>query len=172
MDEQQKPEQKAVTATPVKRRKLKLWEIFALIFVVIGTWWFTMSVLNAPQSTSTSNQNSAPILVSANQLMTDYANNEIAADNKYKNENLEISGLVQSVNEGILSDPYIVIVPTTNTAFSGIQCHFNESQAQELSTLNSGQSITVEGTGNGEILGEQMVENCSIVTTGSSTAAQ
>ncbi|HUC01947.1 MAG TPA: hypothetical protein VMA75_03505 [Candidatus Paceibacterota bacterium] len=44
------------------------------------------------------------------------------------NQTLEVSGLVQSVNEGILNDPYVVIVPNMNTAFSGIQCHFDQSR--------------------------------------------
>lgn len=162
----------AKQAEQIKKR-LPAFLVAAIIGAVGGIYWVTST--NNNQQGSNPTPAAAPIMVSADQLMSDYANNEIAADNKYKNQTLEISGLVQSVNEGILSDPYIVIVPTENTAFSGIQCHFNESQAQELSTLNSGQSITVEGTGNGEILGEQMVEDCSIISatsTGSSSAAQ
>lgn len=101
-------------------------------------------------------------MISASQLISEYTNNEVAADQKYQNYNLEISGVVQSISKNLFNDPYIVIAPNTQT-FNGIQCSFNQDQEGGLATLNTGQNITVEGIGNGYMLNSVMVNNCSIV---------
>ena len=131
MDEQRKP----VPARQLKKRKFaNWWEVLFLIFFIGGGLWFANSLFSGMQSTSTSNQNSAPIVISATQLINDYANNQIAADDKYKNQNLEISGVVQSINTGILDSPYVVIAPNVQT-FNAIECGFNSDQEQKLCRL-------------------------------------
>jgi len=142
----------------------------ALIFIfglgLVGYSVYLFSI--AGQPTPTANQTSTPIIVSASQIIGDYANNEVSADQKYKNYYLEISGIVQSINKDLFNDPYIVIAPNKQT-FNGIECSFNQDQEGELANLNAGQSITVEGIGNGYVLNSVMVKNCSIIQNSSSS---
>ena len=133
--------------------------VIMIIFVVI----YAIYAFNEANQNTQTIMNSTPIQVTAGQLINDYANNQVAADDKYKNQNLEISGVVQSVNTGLINDPYVVIAPNTQT-FNAIECSFNSDQEQSFAALNAGQSVTMEGIGNGYMISSVMVNNCSLIT--------
>lgn len=49
----------------------------------------------------------APIIISSAQLATDYVNSEVAADARYRNQDLLVSGTVQDVELDDLDTPYL-----------------------------------------------------------------
>jgi hypothetical protein len=107
-------------------------------------------------------------MVFAPQLIEDYASNEVAADGKYKNQLLEISGTVQSVSEDPLGNPYVMVSASIQTP-NGVQGDFSQDQDGELSSLNPGQYITIECMGRGDVLGTVTATNCSIVQSSSTS---
>lgn len=147
------------------RKPVNGWQIISIFFTLIAVLCFAyaFNLFGIAQPAPT-NQSSAPIIVSQSQLINDYANNEISADNEYQNHYLQIAGVVQSISKDLFGNPYIVLASTANDIGNGVQCAFSQNQESELASLQTGQPITVEGIGNGYTLGAVMVKNCSIVT--------
>ncbi len=117
---------------------------------------------NTPAMVSSQQANPQPIDVSAAQLIADYGSNQVAADNKYKGPVLQVNGLLDSVNKDILGNPYIVIKASLDS-FNSVQCAFAQGQESQLSALQHGDQIVVQGEINNYILGSPMLSNCSLI---------
>ena len=98
------------------------------------------------------------ITVSAATLIADFEANEIAADLKYENKILRVSGIVMRIGKDILDDPYVVIGSDAGE-FWGIQCMFNSEYA--LVSLREGRQVTIEGKCTGYFI-SAMLRNCVI----------
>jgi hypothetical protein len=137
---------------------------FFLALLIFGGGLLVVNfIFFANQSTPPSNSTAAPIVVSAAQLTSEYASNEVAADSKYKNQYLQISGNVDSVNTDLFGNPYVVIT-TGSQLFNEIQCSFSQDQESSLTLLQKGDPIVVDGIGNGYVITDVMVKNCSVVS--------
>lgn len=100
-----------------------------------------------------------PIKISALQLSEEYNANKIAADQKYKDRILEVSGVINSIDKDILNTPYITLRGQEFSLF-GVQCMFDKSQEDKLAKLIKGQSITITGKVSGELIGNIILRNC------------
>lgn len=100
-----------------------------------------------------------PIKISAIKLSEEYNENQVAADQKYKNKLVEISGVIQSIGTDIGGTPYIVLKGREFSLF-GVQCMFDKSQIDKLAALNKEQSITIICRVSGEIVGNIILRNC------------
>jgi len=101
------------------------------------------------------------IEVTAGKLYQDYRDNGVSADSKYKNNFVRMSGIVSSIDKDILDTPYVVLTNGSGSIL-GVQCMFSKSKESELSTLSKGQNITLTGKVNGNLIGNVIVEDCSI----------
>lgn len=103
------------------------------------------------------------VKVSAIQMSADYKENEVAADAKYKNKTVEISGSVDTIGKDILDTPYIAF-QTANQyeILDRVQCMFSRSDEVELAAVAKGQKITLRGEVSGK-LGNIIVKSCEIV---------
>lgn len=84
-------------------------------------------------------------LVSAAQILKDYDNNKLKAENTYKGKKLRIKGIVTSIGSDMLGKPYVTI--GTGEAFEvvSLQCFFSKKDEPKLAKLDKGQSIVAEG---------------------------
>lgn len=110
-----------------------------------------------PQATQ---QQTAAIKVTALKLSADYKANEVAADQQYKNQLVEITGTIENIGKDILDTPYISLAG--DDIIFGIQCMFNKSDASKLVNLSKNQKITLTGKVSGK-LGNVLVKDCQIV---------
>lgn len=96
----------------------------------------------------------AYIDITVSQLLSEYQNNEVAADLKYKGRLLRVSGIVESVGTDIMGSPYIVVVQTPDD-WSGVQCVYPQTTYFQnlLAELNKGDTIAVTGKCEGYPLG-------------------
>lgn len=101
-------------------------------------------------------QQEPAISITASELIAAYDENEVAADGKYKNKNLEVTGTIASIGSGI-NDPYIVL--RDGDSYIGIQCYFENQSG--LANLKKGDQITIKGIGKGKLLNVN-VEKCKI----------
>lgn len=99
-------------------------------------------------------------VVSSKKLNQDYQENEIAADNKYLNNYIEVSGKIVSVRKGLFN--YIVGLDADGYGIYTIDCQFKEDQVDSLASLKTGQYITIVGICKGKNLAGVTVENCKI----------
>lgn len=101
-----------------------------------------------PDKPATSTPAPAPkapeaIKISADKLYTAYKDNEVAADEKYKNKTLEVSGTVDDIKKDIADTPYIAL--STDDLIGRVQCMFDKSTLTQLSELKKGQQIKITG---------------------------
>ena len=79
-----------------------------------------------PETTPTQEPKPDTIEVSAGDLYSEYQSNQVAADAKYEDEILTITGIVDSVGKDVLDTPYIVLTDGDKFALFGVQCMFKE----------------------------------------------
>ena len=87
------------------------------------------------------------IQVSMSDILSAYKNNEVRADNKYKGETIEVTGVVYKIGKGIWDIPYVLMgtgseyeVPQLQAHFGGIGDDFMDSL---LGQVNIGQRLRV-----------------------------
>ena len=106
-------------------------------------------------------QTSAPIVVTAPVLVADYEANEVAADQKYKDRTLQVTGVINAIGKDLLSDMYVVLDGGQEFGLWHVQCMFPDSEEQYLAHLQKGQSLTVTGRCEGK-LGGVLLRECEI----------
>lgn len=110
-------------------------------------------------TTSTSETEVEAISISAQQLYSEYKDNQIAADLKYENQILEVSGTVESIGKDILDDMYVAL--NTGDIIGSVQCMLEDSQLDKAVSLVEGQSIVVQGKNSGMLM-NVILRNCTI----------
>lgn len=145
----------------LKKRMFVVYAILGLLF--IGT----VSSSKSSNEASTGNtQETVPetaITVTASKLTSDYKDNEVSADAKYKDKLLEISGTVDTIGKDVLDTPYIAFrTDNEYEIVNRVQCMFGKDDIATLSNVTKGQKITLRGTGAGK-LGNIVVNGCKIV---------
>ncbi len=134
-----------------------------VICLVIVTFMVGLAVSGCVSSTpSPPGQPSAPsasetaIEVSAAKLYAEYEANEVAADLKYKDKILQVSGVVmdigisQSIRPGT---PVIFLAESLDAPFmEGVTIHLSADQKAKVATLSKGDTVTVVGVCEGVAL--------------------
>lgn len=101
------------------------------------------------------------VTVSAKQMMDDYEANEIRANQLYEGKVVSVSGVVDSVGEDILGDPYVLLTDGSEFSFAGVQCFFGDSHRDELARLSKGDRVTLRGQGEGYFM-NALVRGCRL----------
>lgn len=108
-------------------------------------------------------QEEVTVEVTAIKLSEEYDANKVAADAKYKDKRLKVTGIIDSIGKDILDDPYVTLEGMPNRLF-GVQCMFSKSKEQELINLKKGQEITLTGKMSGEMIGNVVLRECDFFT--------
>lgn len=121
---------------------------------------FTVFACSFPRDRPTSNAPTVP--VSALTLIAAYEENEVAADNSYKNRILAVSGIVDSVGKDIMDNPYVMLSSGKEFSINSVQCITSESNGRALASLRKGNSVTVVGLCKGKTLGTVLLDDCRL----------
>ena len=81
--------------------------------------------------------------VSAMQIVSEYDNNEIAADSQYKGKYVRISGVVNDIAKDILDNMYVTIGGGADFELRLVQAFFPAKYEGVLAELRKGSRITV-----------------------------
>lgn len=95
--------------------------------------------------------------VTPEELVSAYAKNEVAADEKYKGKKLRVSGEVADIDSNVSDDP---VVRIRGDSFITVSCE--GIPKKEASKLEKGDEVTVVCLGDGEILGFPRLKKCSL----------
>ena len=101
------------------------------------------------------------IKVSAIKLFSDYKNNEVSADEKYKGKFIDVSGQIGTIGKDITDTPYVTL-SADQYGIDSVQCMFSQSDVSELSNLSKGQQITLQGEVSGKMM-NVLVSGCQII---------
>lgn len=96
---------------------------------------------------SNNNQTTEQIVtVTASQLYSEYKQNELAANNKYKGKKIEVSGTIFSI-EKMFGQKFITL--NTGDIIGKVQCFLNNSEISKAVNLTVGQQISLIGKKDG-----------------------
>jgi hypothetical protein len=93
-----------------------------------------------------------------------YEEDDIAADERFVDKILRITGVVSLVDAKNVSDThYIRLAASEGDLMQSVQCMFAKKHASSLSQLEKGQVVTVQGRYNGSVIAMRMVDCVLIV---------
>ena len=97
--------------------------------------------------------------ITALELYQAYNANEVAADEKYKNKKLAVTGVIENISKDALNDPYISL---EIGYFKTVNCYFSDKDTKVISQLSKGQNITIVGECNGLKASIVMLNECEV----------
>ena len=106
------------------------------------------------------------ISISAEKLNNQYQENEVAADEKYRDQIVQVTGKVHSVDkmEHIFSGPtYTVNLDADEFGIYQVQCEFSEEHQGDVAKLKKGKKVTIQGTCEGLMIVYAQLGDCKLV---------
>ena len=91
------------------------------------------------------------VSITADQLFNAYKANEVAADEKFKDKVLLVSGTIDNIGKDITDTPYVVLKAGGDFSFGGVQCMFDDKAKGQLANLQKGQKVQIKGKCNGKM---------------------
>lgn len=105
-------------------------------------------------------QVSGAMNVTAAELATAYEGNEVAAQARYGNKTLIVTGIVEKVGLDIMDDPQISL--DANDAFRSVTLSFDKSFSGKIGMINKGQTVTAKCNKISEVMSMPMLDDCSM----------
>ncbi len=96
--------------------------------------------------------------VSAKEVQQAYDKNQVAADQKYYQKALLVSGVISSIDSGLGNEPYITLRGINE--FIGSHAAFKEGNIEKISTLRKGQELSLVCMGGGAVMGIPGFDDC------------
>jgi hypothetical protein len=97
----------------------------AVVFVALALSIITACASSRNTATTAQDTGSA-IVITADALHAEYKANEVAADGKYKDKTLEVSGTVQEIGKDALGAQYVNLSLASNQFEASVHCLFND----------------------------------------------
>ncbi len=89
-------------------------------------------------------------VVSAEDLYTEYAQNQVEADAKYKGRVIMVTGAVGDTRTTVWGVRYVMLM--ANAIGSGVECRFADGRKSAVLGLRKGQHVTIRGKCEGKPL--------------------
>lgn len=87
--------------------------------------------------------------MTAKELFSEYDANEVAADEKYKNKTIAVTGTIDDIGKDILDDPYLSLGVGY---LESVNCYFSDENKSIISQVNKGEEIKIIGVCKGKTL--------------------
>jgi hypothetical protein len=97
--------------------------------------------------------------VSAAQLKSMYAGNEVKADKMFKGNTFYVTGTITDISKDIMDNIFVTL--DGDDSLRGVRCYFdNEDIAADFT---KGQRVTFKGRGDGYVMLDVMMKDCTLV---------
>lgn len=136
--------------------------ILCLVFLITIINIFAGTDSSQKKNSSSYNyitQKTQLIKIDAEKLWEEYEDNEVLADSKYKNKQLQVTGIVVRIENDLFGNPYIVLEGYPGSTVMGIKCEFDSSYESKISNLEKGEEVTVIGLNRGDMI-NILLKNC------------
>lgn len=90
-------------------------------------------------------------------------NNEIAAEEKFKNKVVEISGKVDDIGKDFTDKLFLTLEIKKKSIISGMQFYFVDAEKEKLLKINKGDSVVIRAVCEEWTLGHISFKSCVIV---------
>lgn len=84
------------------------------------------------------------VKVTADQMLKDYEENELAADKKYEGKRIQVNGTIDKIDTEVFGDDYVLRI-SNGDEYSFLTVNCNDMSKGELSTLTVGNKVTAVG---------------------------
>ena len=103
-----------------------------------------------PAEKSDPAEQEAAIEVTAKELLKEYDDNEVKADETYRDKLVTVTGIINDIGKDVLDDTYVAVGTGDDYEFTTVQCYFSdEGELAKVGDLEKGAEITVTGTCDG-----------------------
>jgi tRNA(Ile2) C34 agmatinyltransferase TiaS len=100
----------------------------------------------------------APIKISAAILAQAYVDNEVKADQDYKDKKVEVTGKINDIGV-VLNQTFIILSSGKEFSITDIQCFFDDkNEINKISDLKKGDTVTVQGVVDGKSLNVSVIK--------------
>lgn len=100
------------------------------------------------------------IQVDYKELYRDYKENAIAADEKYKDKLIQVTGKIDDIFREVMGHPYVTF--EVDKYFGHVQAVFDKDEEKNIAKLKKGQTITVRGRCKGKTI-NVLLDDCIII---------
>ncbi len=101
----------------------------------------------------------AEVEISVSELFATYWEDQPAADEKFTDKIMKISGTVASIDlKDILDTYYIRLTGADDDILNSVQCFFDKRHENALRQLEKGQQVAVQGRFNGSVIAVRIVD--------------
>lgn len=98
--------------------------------------------------------------VTAKELFSAYESNEAAAQQKYGDKPLKVTGTIDKIDLDFMDKPVVML--RTQNEFMSAQASLTEESQPKASGLSKGQNVTLLCGGVSEVIGTPMLKDCAI----------
>lgn len=154
-------------------KKWWVWVVIVIIAAAIASSGDSNSdsSVTEPPSTASSESSTASqpavtektaLAISAKDLLDAYDNNEVNADNQYKDKLLSVTGVISDIGV-VLDQTYICINGGGDFEILSVQCYFADEAeiSEKVAALSKGETVTITGTCSGQSLNVEL-KDCII----------
>lgn len=107
-----------------------------------------------------------PLTVSSVELYEAYQENEISADEKYKDHVVQVAGKVIDIRKNSIDENELIVklngLVDNEYEIMGISFYFDGKHASEIAKLKKGSTVTIQGLCSGSTMGVN-VKGCTLV---------
>lgn len=102
------------------------------------------------------------ISVTPNELLKAYKENEVAANQQYKDKKLKINATIDSISSGIGDEPFLTLKAGGQFELNKPMAKLADSDKSKAAKLKKNQKVVLVCKGDGEMAGTPMLEDCII----------
>jgi hypothetical protein len=143
--------------------------ILMIVFFIILIGSFGEGNTTNPTVKNTTTENVAssqpaepPIEITAIALYNEFETNTVAAQQKYANKLLKVSGTIDTIGTDIIGAPYVTL-RSNNEFISALQCAFDRSDADTLVNLKKDQRVVLSGMSPSKTI-NILMQHCQVVS--------
>lgn len=101
-----------------------------------------------------------PIVLRATELHDAYAENEVAADAKFKGRTLRVVGVVTSIDKDLFGAAVVRLASGSPLEVAGT---LRDADGPKAAALRKGQPVALECVGAGMVLGSPVLDGCAVM---------
>ena len=145
----------AVTAKAPKRTRWKL--IVGSLVLLVG--FYTCAKHGDKGASGTEKQTYADVPIDT--LLSEYKDNEVRADGKYKGKYVRVSGVVDAIGKDIVNSMYVTIGTGARMEIPRVQCFLRSDQVSAASALTNGVRAKIAGKVDGKMM-NVLIHDCEL----------
>ena len=137
--------------------------VLALTFLCCGGFTLLAMVSGSGESKRGVSASVPAFRVQSHILYDEYRQNEVAADERYREKVLEVEGMIESIEKNFTDSIYVTLF-VVRFEIGKVQCFFADRHTAEVARLSKGQYVTIRGRCKGKTL-NVLLRNCELVPT-------